>query len=50
VFQGAYVTDAQRVEDEVHRLRISNRDRFDGILARLVTGCSWDVAARLKGK
>ena len=30
-----------------HRLRISNRDCFDGILARLVTGCSWDVAARL---
>jgi transposase len=30
-----------------HRLRISDRDCFDGILARLVTGCSWDVAARL---
>src|ERR1019366_593144 len=31
-----------------HRLRISDRDCFDGILARLVTGCSWDVAARLR--
>ena len=30
-----------------HRLRISDRDCFDGIPARLVTGCSWDVAARL---
>src|ERR1035437_7653858 len=30
-----------------HRLRIPDRDCFDGILARLVTGCSWDVAARL---
>src|SRR5680860_1500792 len=30
-----------------HRLRISDRDCFEGILARLVTGCSWDVAARL---
>ena len=30
-----------------HRARIPDRDCFDGILARLVTGCSWDVAARL---
>lgn len=30
-----------------HRRRISDRDCFDGILIRLVTGCSWDVAARL---
>ena len=30
-----------------HRLRIPDRDCFDGILARLVTGCCWDVAARL---
>jgi|SRR5450631_427990 len=30
-----------------HRLRISDRDCFDGILARLVNGCAWDVAARL---
>lgn len=30
-----------------HRPRISDRDCFDGILIRLVTGCSWDVAARL---
>ncbi len=30
-----------------HRRRISDRECFDGILIRLVTGCSWDVAARL---
>lgn len=30
-----------------HRRRISDRDCFSGILVRLVTGCSWDVAARL---
>jgi transposase len=30
-----------------HRGRISDRDCFTGILLRLVTGCSWDVAARL---
>ena len=30
-----------------HRPRIPDRDCFDGILVRLVTGCSWDVAARL---
>ena len=30
-----------------HRLRIPDRDCFQGILLRLVTGCSWDVAARL---
>lgn len=30
-----------------HRPRIPDRDCFDGILIRLVTGCSWDVAARL---
>jgi transposase len=30
-----------------HRLRIPDRDCFQGILVRLVTGCSWDVAARL---
>jgi len=30
-----------------HRPQISDRDCFDEILARLVTGCSWDVAARL---
>lgn len=30
-----------------HRRRIPDRDCFEGILARLVTGCSWDVAARL---
>jgi len=31
----------------VHRKRIPDRDCFTGILVRLVTGCSWDVAARL---
>lgn len=30
-----------------HRPRITDRDCFQGILTRLVTGCSWDVAARL---
>lgn len=30
-----------------HRPRIGDRDCFEGILIRLVTGCSWDVAARL---
>ena len=30
-----------------HRRRIGDRDCFDAILIRLVTGCSWDVAARL---
>jgi len=30
-----------------HRPRIPDRDCFHGILIRLVTGCSWDVAARL---
>ncbi len=30
-----------------HRPRIPDRDCFKGILIRLVTGCSWDVAARL---
>ena len=30
-----------------HRPRIPDRDCFEGILIRLVTGCSWEVAARL---
>ena len=30
-----------------HRRRTADRDCFEGILARLVTGCSWEVAARL---
>lgn len=30
-----------------HRQRISDRECFWGILVRLVTGCSWDVAAKL---
>jgi transposase len=29
-----------------HRRRISDRICFEGILRRLVTGCSWDVAGR----
>lgn len=32
-----------------HRQRIPDWDCFWGILIRLVTGCSWDVAARLSG-
>jgi hypothetical protein len=30
-----------------HRGRISDRFCFEGILRRLVTGCSWDVAGRI---
>ena len=30
-----------------HRPRIPDRDVFEGVLFRLVTGCSWDVAGRL---
>jgi len=30
-----------------HRRRIPDRACFEGILVRLVTGCSWDVAGRL---
>jgi transposase len=30
-----------------HRPRIPDRECFEGILFRLVTGCSWDVAGRL---
>jgi transposase len=32
-----------------HRARRADRDCFWGILIRLVTGCSWDVAGRLSG-
>jgi len=32
-----------------HRPRVADRVCFTGILARLVTGCSWDVAGRLVG-
>jgi len=32
-----------------HRRRISDRVCFEGILRRLVTGCSWDVAGRISG-
>lgn len=30
-----------------HRPRIADRDVFEAVLFRLVTGCSWDVAGRL---
>ena len=30
-----------------HRRRIADRDVFEAVLFRLVTGCSWDVAGRL---
>lgn len=33
-----------------HRPRIDDRTCFWGILVRLVTGCSWDTAARLTGQ
>jgi transposase len=33
-----------------HRPRISDRDCFEAILFRLVTGCSWDVAGRATSK
>lgn len=32
-----------------HRPRIPDRDCFIGVLWRLVTGCSWDVAGRMCG-
>lgn len=32
-----------------HRRRIGDRVCFEGILRRLVTGCSWDVAGRISG-
>jgi transposase len=32
-----------------HRPRISGRVCFEGLLRRLVTGCSWDVAGRISG-
>lgn len=32
-----------------HRQRIADRVCFEGILRRLVTGCSWDVAGRISG-
>jgi transposase len=32
-----------------HRRRIADRICFEGILRRLVTGCSWDVAGRISG-
>jgi transposase len=32
-----------------HRSRIPDRVCFEGIVRRLVTGCSWDVAGRISG-
>jgi hypothetical protein len=32
-----------------HRRRIPDRVCFEGILRRLMTGCSWDVAGRISG-
>ncbi len=32
-----------------HRPRASDRHCFDGMLVRLVTGCSWEDAERLTG-
>lgn len=32
-----------------HRPRIADRVCFEGVLRRLVTGCSWDVAGRISG-
>ena len=32
-----------------HRRRIPDRVCFEGLLRRLVTGCSWDVAGRISG-
>jgi len=32
-----------------HRRRIADRVCFEGILRRLATGCSWDVAGRISG-
>ena len=46
---GAYLPERGETEHPLgcHRPRISDRDCFEAILSRLVTGCSWDVAGRL---
>jgi transposase len=56
VFEPVWVTAESLippVEDHhplgCHRPRVPDRTCFFGIVARLVTGCSWDVAARLVG-
>ncbi len=45
----AYLPERGETEHPLgcHRPRISDRDCFEAILFRLVTGCSWDVAGRL---
>jgi len=45
----AYLPERAETEHPLgcHRPRISDRDCFEAILFRLVTGCSWDVAGRL---
>ena len=45
----AYLPERAETEHPLgrHRPRISDRDCFEAILLRLVTGCSWDVAGRL---
>ena len=45
----AYLPERGGIEHPLgcHRPRISERECFEAILFRLVTGCSWDVAGRL---
>ena len=50
VFQAVAGHLPARVADHplgCHRPRTSDRKCFFGILVRLVTGCSWDVAGRI---
>ena len=55
VVDAVWTTIEARVPDQppdIHRLgcrrrRVPDRVCFEGILVRLVTGCSWDVAARI---
>lgn len=46
---GAYLPERDMCTHPLgcHRPRISERNCFEAILFRLVTGCSWDVAGRL---
>ncbi len=45
----AYLPERGETEHPLgcHRPRISERNCFEAIAFRLVTGCSWDVAGRL---
>ena len=45
----AYLPERDEINHPLgcHRPRIFDRDCFEAILFRLVTGCSWDVAGRL---